>query len=172
MKLARISMKKVALGMLLMLSSAATVQAQGQPPKLLFQAVRCLAAKKFLPSSVASKLTFGYILDKRSYPGRTVVYLVAYAAPSRSNGQIYAVFVTKHSRYHVFNIQNNATFILSKNELSGVYFVTPPLGGTWTHAHLASAIREIEKKPRFSIRVPGLSTVGESIVCDAYTDSK
>lgn len=70
----------------------------------------------------------------------------------------------------MFSIQNNASFVLSKPEPGGVSFVTPPLGGTWTHEHLASAIEEAEKRPRFSIPVKDLSLVGESIACEAYTD--
>lgn len=172
MKLTRISMRNIVLGALLVLYPVATVQAQGQPPKLLSQTVQCLAAKKFLPSSRASKLTFGYLLDDKSYPRYKVVYVVEYATPSRSNGQIYEVFITEHQGYHMFNIQNNATFFLSNDKQSGVSFVTPPLGGTWTHEHLTSAIREIEKQPRFTIPVPDLTPVSESIACYAYTDSK
>ena len=56
-------MKKIWLGMLLALCLAATVQAQKEPPQLLFHAAQCLASKKFLPSSKAGELTFGYLLD-------------------------------------------------------------------------------------------------------------
>lgn len=164
-------MKKIAFGTLFILFLAATVQSQGQPPKLLFHAAQCLAAKKFLLSSKSSKLTFGYILDEKSYPGHKVVYVVEYATPTRMNGQVYAVFVTEHDGHQIFNIQNNASFVLSKDEPSGVSFVNPPLGGTWTHEHLASAIREVEKHPRFMIPEKDLSLVNKTIACEAYTDS-
>ena len=163
-------MKKIGLGTLLILCLAATVQSQEQPPRLLFHAAQCLASKKFLPSSKAAKLTFGYILDEKSYPGQRVVYVVEYAAPARSNGRVYAVFVTEQDRHQVFNVQNNARFVLSKGEPSGVSFVTPPLGGTWMHEHLASAIRRIEKQPRFELPVKDLSPLDASVGCEAYTD--
>jgi hypothetical protein len=172
MKITRTAMKNIALGVLLALCPAATVRSQGQPPKLLFRAAQCLAAKKFLPSSKLPKLTLGYVLDEKSYPGQRVAYVVEYAAPARSNGQVYAVFITEHDGHQVFNIQNNASFVLSKGEPSGVSFVNPPLGGTWTQQRLASTIREIEKQPRFTIPVKDLSPVNESIACEAYTDSQ
>jgi len=56
------------------------------------------------------------------------------------------------------------------DEPSGVSFVNPPLGGTWTQEHLASAIKEIEKQPRFALSVKDLSAADPSLVCEAYTD--
>lgn len=113
-------MKKIGLGTLLILCClAATVRSQEQPPRLLFHAAQCLASKKFLSSSKATVLTFGYVLDEKSYPGQKLIYVVQYAAPARStNGQVYAVFVTEHDGHQVFNIQNNAKFVLSKREPS------------------------------------------------------
>jgi hypothetical protein len=72
----------------------------------------------------------------------------------------------------VFNIQNNASFVLSKNEPSGVSFVNPPLGGTWTQEHLASAIKEkeIERQPRFALSLKDLFAADPSLVCESYTD--
>jgi hypothetical protein len=165
-----ITMKKIGLGTLLILCLAATVWSQEQPPRLLFHAAQCLASKKFLSLSKATMLTFGYVLDEKSYPGQKLIYVVQYAAPARSNGQVYAVFVTEHDGHQVFNIQNNAKFVLSKRESSGVPFVTPPLGGTWMHEHLASAVRQIEKQPRFQICVKDLSSLDASVGCEAYTD--
>lgn len=80
------------------------------------------------------------------------------------------MFVTEHDGHQVFNVQNNARFILSKSEPSGVSFVTPPLDGTWMHEHLASAARQIEKQPRFDILVKDLSRLDASVGCEAYTD--
>lgn len=163
-------MKKIGLGTLLILCLTATVQAQEKPPRLLFHAAQCLASTKFLPPSKAAELTFGYVLDEKSYPGQKLIYVVQYAAAGRSNGQVYAVFVTEHDGHQVFNVQNNARFILSRRESSGVSFATPPLGGTWMHEHLASAVRQIEKQPRFEIRVKDLTLLDASVGCEAYTD--
>lgn len=161
-------MKKPAI--LLLICLGATVHAQEQKPQLLFRAAQCLAVKHFLPSSKATRLTFGYLLDEKSYPGDKVIYVVNYAAPARSNGLVFAVFLTEHEGLQDFDIQNNASFVLSKDELGGVAFVNPPLGGTWTQEHLASAIKRIEKQPRFTISFKDLSAADASIRCESYTD--
>ena len=147
-----------------------TVHSREQTPQLLFRAAHCLAIKNFLPSSKATNLTFGYLLDEKSYPGDRVIYLVNYAAPARSNGLVFAIFLTEHGGRQDFNIQNNASFVLSKNEFDGVSFVDPPLGGTWTQEHLASAIKLIEKRPRFTIPVKDLLAAAPLTDCDSYTD--
>jgi hypothetical protein len=165
-------MRKIALGIPLLICLVATARSQEQPPQLLLRAAQCLEAKKFLPSSNATKLTFGYFLDEKSYPADKVVYVVNYATPARSNGLVFAVFLSENNGHQKFNVQNNASFVLSKSELSGVSFENPPLGGTWTQEHLASAIKQIEKQPRFTIPVKDLSPMDTSISCEAYTDSQ
>ncbi len=163
-------MRKIALGITLLICLAATAGPQEQPPQLLLRAAQCLEAKKFLPSSNATKLTFGYFLDEESYPNDKVVYVVNYATPARSNGLVFAVFLSENNGHQKFNVQNNASFVLSKSELSGVSFENPPLGGIWTQEHLASAIKQIEKQPRFTIPVKNLSSINTSISCESYTD--
>jgi hypothetical protein len=163
-------MRKIALGIPLLICLAATARSQEHPPQLLLRAAQCLEAKKFLPSSNATKLTFGYFLDEKSYPDDKVLYVVKYATPTRSNGLVFAVFLCENNGHQKFNVQNNASFVLSKSELSGVSFENPPLGGTWTQEHLASAIKQIEKQPRFTIPVKDLSSMDTSISCEAYTD--
>lgn len=163
-------MKKIALGTLLLICLTATVRSQEPPPQLLFHATQCLEAKKFLPFSKSTKLTFGYFLDEKSYPSDKVIYVVNYTTTARSSGLVFALFLREHDGRQEFNIQNNASFVLSKKELNGVSFVNPPLGGTWTQEHLISAIKEIEKQPKFTIPVKDLSSVDASVSCVAYTD--
>ena len=165
-----LAMKRIALVILLLACSRASARAQQDAPELLFRAAHCLAVKNFLPQSGAGKLTMGYLLDEKSYPGDKVLYIVSFAAPARSNGTVFAVFLTSKSGHESFNIQNNAGFILSKREPIGVSFVTPPLGGEWTQEHLASGIREIEKRPRFTISVRNLFAAESSSNCESYTD--
>jgi hypothetical protein len=155
---------------LLICLGTAPAHSHSQPPQVLLRAAQCLAAKGFLPPSKATNLTFGYVLDEKSYPDDRVIYIVNYAAPTRSNGLVFAVFLTEHDGHQEFNVQNNASFVLSKEESSGVSFVNPALGGTWTQEHLASAIREIEKQPRFAIAIKDLSSVDTSASCESYTD--
>lgn len=163
-------MKTIALGTLLLICLTATGRSQERPPQLLLHAAQCLEAKEFLPSPKSTKLIFGYFLDEKSYPDDKVVYVVNYASPARSNGLVFAVFLTESSGHQKFNVQNNASFVLSKSELSGVSFENPPLGGAWTQEHLASAIKQIKKQPRFTIPVKDLSSMDSSISCEAYTD--
>jgi hypothetical protein len=163
-------MRKIQLAISLLICLGATVHSQEQTPQLLFRAAQCLAVKNFLPSSKATRLTFGYLLDEKSYPGDKVIYLVNYAAPARSNGLVFAIFLMERDGRQEFNIQNNASFVLSKDDFDGVSFVDPPLGGTWTQEHLASAIKRIEKQQRFIIPVKDLYAADPSIRCESYTD--
>ena len=162
-------MKKLALTVSLLTFFAAAAQAQRHVPRVLFRAAHCLAVKHFLPQSKTGKLTFGYLIDEKSYPGDKVAYVVVFAAPTRSNGTVFAVFLSAKEGHESFNIQNNAGFVLSEREPIGVSFVTPPLGGDWTQEHLASAIREIEKQPRFKIPIKDLFAAS-SCACESYTD--
>src|SRR5579863_7758743 len=159
-----LAMKRIPLAISLLFWLGVTVYSEEQTPQPLLHAAQCLAVKKFLPSSEARNLTFGYSLDEKSYPGDSVIYLVKYAAPARSNGSVFAIFLTEHDGHQTFNIQNNASFVLSKSEPSGVSFVNPPLGGTWTQEHLASAIKEIEKRPRFALSAKDLFAADPSVV--------
>jgi hypothetical protein len=155
---------------MLLNSAALAVFAQEQPPKLLVHAAQCLETKQFLPSSKATKLAFGYFLDEKSYPGTKEMYVVVYAAPARSNRLVFAIVLTQQDGHEVFDIQNNASFVLSKSEPIGVSFVNPPLGGTWTQEHLASAVERIEKQPRFTIPVGDFVVADASTSCESYTD--
>jgi hypothetical protein len=163
-------MNKITLAISLLFVLGATVYSQEQTPQLLVHAAQCLEAKQFLPYSKLTKLTLGYFLDEKSYPGTKEMYVVIYAAPARSNGLVFAIVLTQRGDHEVFDIQNNASFVLSKDEPIGVSFVNPPLGGTWTQEHLASAIKEIEKQPRFALSIKDLLAADPSLVCESYTD--
>ena len=163
-------MKKITLVISLLFCLCATGYSQEQAPQLLLHAAQCLETKQFLPSSKETKLTFGYFLDEKSYPGAKEMYVVVYAAPARSNGLVFAIVLTQQGDQKVFDIQNNASFVLSRSEPIGVSFVSLPLGGTWTQEHLASAIKEIEKRRRFTIPTKDMLTIDSSVGCEAYTD--
>ena len=164
-----LALKKIAPVISLLACLGATAQAQHDVPPLLFSAAHCLAVKDFLPQPNAGKVTLGYFLDDESYPGDKVIYVVAFAAPTRSNGTVFAVFLTYTDGHESFNIQNNAGFALSKREPIGVSFVTPPLGGDWTQERLASAVRKIEKQPRFTISGKDLFAANPCS-CESYAD--
>lgn len=165
-------MKRLALIVSLLTCFGTAAQAQQHAPGLLLRAAHCLAVKHFLLQSSTGKLTLGYFLDEKSYPGDNVIYVVAFAGPTRSNGTVFAVFLSGKDSHETFNVQNNAGFALSKQEPIGVSFVTPPLGGDWTQEHLASAIKQIEKAQRFTITAKDILTIDPSVSCEAYTDSQ
>lgn len=164
-----LTIKKITLAISALICLGVAAHSQEKAPQLLFRAAHCLAVKDFLPSSKARELTFGYFLDEKSYEPDKDIYLVKYAAPTHPNGLVFAVVLTEHDGSQDFNIQNNASFVLSKDVL-GVDFVNPPLGGTWTQEHLALAIKQIEKQPRFTISVKDLYAADPSIRCESYTD--
>jgi hypothetical protein len=165
-------MKNICLAVLLLSCLSRTVCAQEQAPKLLIQAAQCLEAKKHLPPSKATTLSFGYLVDSKSYPGEKVLYVVDYMGSDLSEGMVFAIFLEQHDRRRIFNIQNNARFVRSKNDIEDVDFVEPPLGGIWTQEHLVAAIKRIERQPRFELRVRDLLTPSDLTQCESYADRK
>jgi len=153
-----------------LLSLGSTVRSQEPAPELLVRAAHCLAVKDFLPKSTSTSLTFGYLLDEKSYPREKVLYVVNFPEPTRSNGFAFTVFLAEENKISVFNIQNNASFVMSRGDENGVSFTDPPLGGTWTQQHLTSAISQIEKQPRFRIPVPEVLAEDPLTRCESYTD--
>ena len=99
-----------------------------------------------------------------------MLYIVDYSNPSQPRGFVYIIFLVEHDGKQLFDIQNNAKFVLSKNGYHGVSFVQPPIGGDWAHEHLGLAISEIEKRPRTTISVQALLKTDPSFVCESYTD--
>jgi len=164
-------MRNTCLALLLLSFLSATVRAQDQTPKLLVHAAQCLAAKKHLPSLKETTLRFGYLVDEKSYQGQKVLYVVDYMGPGRTEGMIFAIFVTRQGHRRVFDIQNNARFVWSKGGKERVGFVEPPLGGTWTQAHLVSAIEQIDRQPIFTVPVKNLLVPSPLTQCKSYTDN-
>ena len=163
-------MKKISVAILLLTCLSTTVHLQERAPDLLTRAAHCLAVKHYLTSSKATALSFGYLVDEKSYPGQKILYLVNHTAPARSNGLVFMIVLTQQNGRQVFDIQNNASFVLSKDDIDGISFIDPPLGGTWTQEHLMSAIKRIEKQPRFTIPVKDLLTADSLTDCESYAD--
>jgi hypothetical protein len=114
----------------------------------------------------------GYWVDTQSYPGEKVLYVVSYTGPGRSEGFVFTVFLEQHDQSLIFNIQNNAKFVRSRDGIEGVDFVEPPLGGTWTQEHLVRAIKRIEGQSKFSVQVKDLQAPFPATGCESYADSK
>jgi hypothetical protein len=163
-------MKRILPAMLFLICFGASVRAQQKAPPLLVHAAQCLAKKGFFPQSRAATLSLGYFVDEKSYPGEKVLNLIDFTAYHRSDGLVFTIVLTQQGDRQIFNIQNNGSFRLSKDEFDGVRFVDPPLGGTWTQEHIASAIQQIERQNRFTVPVSELSAVAPLVDCESYTD--
>lgn len=158
----------VLLSILTCLTCAAGTENDGTV--LLTRATRCLAEKSVLAHAKAPTLYFGYFLDAKSSPGERMLYIVNYPNRSKRGGFAYTLFVGERGGRQFLDVQNNASFILSKGGDYGVSFLNPPLGGTWTQEHLARAIREIEERPRVAISIRDVRRADSSFICEAYTD--
>lgn len=158
---------------LLLLSSvwvSACVSAKTKPPAVLTNAVSCLAKKNNFPLSSKSDGTFGYWLDTKSYPGESVIYVVNYINDEPKKGFVFVIFFSRNGDTQSFNIQNNATFLLSEEKSRSVKFVNPPLGGLWTQEHIVYAINKIEDGKKFIVPIIRKSAQKQPIVCTSYTD--
>ncbi len=169
-------MKNIYRAILLLSCLSATVCAQQQAPELLREAAHCLAAMEQdwlnLENSRATVLSLGYVVDTKSYRGEEVLYVVDYAGHGRTEGLVFTIFLTRHDRRRIFDIQNNAKFVRSKDGIEGVDFVEPPLGGTGTQEDLVAAIKRIERQPRFELRVKDLLRPSDPTNCESYADRK
>lgn len=132
-------------------------------------AINCLIEKKFIHERNNSADSFGYIIDKTSYIGKSVIYVVHYPTRDKLRGVVFSVFLTQTGRSTIFNVQNNASFKII-NGGNEVVFVEPPLGGTWTQVHLVSAIRKIEEEAILTIRPSHSVSANPFETCEAYTD--
>jgi hypothetical protein len=164
------AMKRILPALLFLVCLRETLCAQEKAPSLLVHAAQCLVKKSFFPRSRAATLSLGYFLDEKSYPGEKVLYLVDFTAYHRSDGLVFTIVLTSQGDRQIFNIQNNGSFRLSKDEFDGIRFVDPPLGGTWTQQHIAAAIQQIERQSRFTVPVSELSAVALLVDCESYTD--
>jgi hypothetical protein len=156
-----------------------SAHAQQQPPRILLDAVHCLAIKGFLPASKTAALSSGYFVDSKSYPGERVLYVVVYANPQRSHGMVFSVFLINKNTQQVFNIQNNGEFVRSSKDngafkKEGVDFVDggDPLWGVWTQEHIAMAIKKIGLQPIVEVPAKDLSNSSISVQCESYADMK
>jgi len=155
--------------LLLLCSFSGKLGALEETPKVLVQAAQCLSVKSYLALSNSKILSLGYTIDQDSYPGKKVLYVVNYQGSSRSKGFVYTIFLTTVKSKEVYNLQNNAKFVRTKD---GIDFVEPPLGGTWTQQHIEAAVMRIEQSPVFLIPSESLLAPPNSIRCESYADQR
>lgn len=128
---------------------------------------------------MTTTLTFGYLLDSKSYPNDRVLYIVVYTNQQRSRGMVFSIFLDQEAAQEIFNIQNNAEFVRSTKEgdafrKEGVDFVDggDPLGGMWTQEHIAMAVKRIGLRPTAEVPLKGLLNPSVWVRCNSYVDIK
>jgi len=146
-----------------------TAFTQDLAPKLLRDAAQCLVSKTFLKPST---LDLGYLIDKKSWPGEEILYVVAYSGTGRSKGFVFTIFLSEENHQQVFHIQNNATFVRGATGGDDIDFVEAPLGGIWTQEHLETAIRRIGKQPRFLVPAGDMTGAFNRSGCQSYADPR
>lgn len=161
-------MKRTYLTICLAFAFALVARAKANTPPLLVGAAHCLVTKHQLHATQNKSYTLGYFLDAKSYPGDKVMYVVEFNNVDKNIGAVFVIFLSKQNEAQVFDIQNNANFIINTH---GISFPNPPLGGIWTHEHIISAIKVIEKGQRFVVPAHSTSIVSSGIACKSYTDS-
>lgn len=65
-----LTVNRILAAIVLVLAVCVNAHAQQQTPSVLLHSAQCLAANKFLPASKAAMLSFGYVVDQKSYPAR------------------------------------------------------------------------------------------------------
>jgi hypothetical protein len=144
-----------------------------QTPSILLEAVHCLDSEApgwpLQQIRKGSPLRLGYFLDKESYPGDEVLYLVDYQGSGRSKGLLYMIVLTEKDGHRSFDIQNNTRFLQSSKEID---FLNPPLGGIWTQQHIQSAIKRIGLRSTFLISTQDRAAAYPGTACRAYWDKQ
>jgi hypothetical protein len=78
-------------------------------------------AESLTEADYSGRLALGYFLDETSYPGERVIYVVVFAASTRSKGSAYALFEDRPMRFlgptrtdASIHVQNDARCVLSR----------------------------------------------------------
>jgi hypothetical protein len=162
----------LAISLLFCLRPDAALQTRRSAPPILIEAGHCLVTKGFLRSSGRGSLSFGYLIDDKTYAksGEKVLYVVSHG-PRAGTGYVFTIYIRQRRGRETFDIQNNARFAIAKGRLQ---FVAPdlPLGGEGTQQDLESAVKRIELLPRFKISSRELLAEGHSIDCTSYVDRR
>jgi hypothetical protein len=145
---------------------------QEKAPELLREATHCLVTEKqgwlAMPKGKSTMFSMAYFVDRKSYPHEEVLYIVSYQTRDHSTGYVFTVFPTQKGSRRIFNVQNNAKFVISSK---GIDFVEAPLGGIWTQEHLEAGIRQAERRPTYTFRASDLLVSTPLIGCESYADN-
>ena len=122
-----------------------------------------------MPKVKSATVSLAYFVDRKSYPGQEVLYVVSYPTHDHSIGYVFTVFLKKNGSRQIFDVQNNAKFAISGK---GIDLVEPPLGGTGTQEDIQAAIRQIRKSPTYAFRASELLAPSPLIGCESYADKQ
>jgi hypothetical protein len=164
------ALKKTCIALLLLGFLGGAAYAQQPTSPLLVHAVQCLASKKQVPTSPATALSYGYVVDTTAYPGKKVLFVVATPGSNHSAGRAFSIFFTER-RHPIIDIQNGATFVRSNEGPGGVNFVSPPIGGTDAEGPFISAIQKVQGQSWFTIPASELVTPPAHTTCKSYKDN-
>jgi hypothetical protein len=165
-------MHKLSALLLLAALASGLAQSQDASTRLFLTASHCLATERnWLPvrDSTASAFEAAYIIDTKSDPGVDHIYVVVYTNKEHSKGKAFDLRYKVSAGKTTMDLQNNAGFAISRGH---VVFSEPPLGGTWTQTHLASAIMQAGKRVATVLDPSQVSPPSPDVKCESYVSNK
>ena len=166
-------MFKIATLLLLMACIDYAAYPQDSSANLFRDASHCLVTEKqdwlAVRNTHTKVLELGYLIDPKSDPGVNHIYVVVYASAERSKGRVFDLRYQENANGTLFDVQNNASFEITEKAIK---FIDPPLGGTWTQAHLQSAIRLAGRKTSIKLSIADLMAPYPGVSCRSYVESR
>jgi len=151
------------------LLSTALVAEDSMPP-ILRDAVHCMSAENFqLGKSGSSLLRLSYETGKQSASGETVMHVISYTNPERTEGLLYTMFARQQDEKNAFDIRNEAKFAKSKD---GVALVGAARGDELPQQELVTAVEKIAGQPMFSMGLVDVLASQPSGACKSYKSKK
>lgn len=167
------TMFKIATSLLFLACIGHPAFSQDSGVELLRGASHCLITERqdWLAGQKANSkaLDFGYVIDNKSEPGVSHIYVVVYTNSERSRGRVFDLLYQRNASGTLFDVQNNASFVRAGNRIA---FVDPPLGGTWAQTHLLSAIRQAGHEASFTLNIVDLTATFPGVNCKSYVGNK
>lgn len=165
-------MAKLSVLLLLVALASNTARSDDTNTKLFLSASHCLTVeRRWLPARDPKAASFetSYFIDTKSDPGVNHIYVVVYTNKDHSKGLAFDLRYKVSAGKTTMDIQNNATFSISRGRVD---FTDPPLGGTWTQTHLASAIMQAAKQAATVLDPSRASEPSPDVKCESYVGNK
>lgn len=165
-------MQKVSIILILLTFASGPVLSQDKSMKLFLGASHCLATEgNWLPvqNTSADSLEAAYVIDVSSDPDVDHIYIVVYTNKKHSQGKVFDLCYKINAGKTTMDVQNNAGFTISRGR---VVFSEPPLWGTWTQTHIASAIMQARTKATTTLSLSQISKPFPDLKCKSYVRRK